>query len=237
MALNPFLTDFNDTSTFRYPDRFSHFMGEENINADPMITGFGVAVFLTVPAAITDPSAKGNLLTALCTSFTPVDMTIDNEVYTGRDGGNWLVPTKATMGSNSVTFKFWELVGLPVYHTICQWVSLMRNPIYGYMTDINWRQAEYKGKLMYISCTPDLHVQFAQVYKGIWPSNMPSSAFGGTIQDQAKVEFDVPFNFDHYPYQSGEINSIAQEYIESMKSELDTVVRLRYADASGNVNV
>lgn len=60
--------------------------------------------------------------------------------------------------NGDLTINFWEMRGIPVYRMIARWIHIMRNPHYGFMTDTEWRQANYKGKLMYVICTPDLEV-------------------------------------------------------------------------------
>lgn len=233
MAINPYISAELDHSNYRYPDRFRKFFGEHSNNADPMINGYGMVFFQYLPSQISNQDNK-KLITALCTNFTGPGMTISTEQYGGRDGGKWAVPTVANMDSNEITLHFWELVGLPVYKLISAWVSLLRNPQYGYMTDIQWRQSQYKGKMMYCSCTPDMKVQYAKVYSGIMPLKINDDAFNGDIENQGKIEFDVTFSFDHYPYSSTDIINNAQTMVDTMLSEVDNVVSTKYADAASN---
>lgn len=231
MALNPYLAAELDYTTYRYPDRFRKFFGEHSNNADPMISGFGVVFFTYLPSVLNSNQNK-QILTALCTNTQFPGMTVNVEEYAGRDGGRWRVPTTIAMSGQDITLHFWELVGIPVYRLIASWITLLRNPQYGYMTEINWRQSEYKGKLMYCACTPDMKVQYAKVYGGIMPTNLSDNSFDSNIENQAKVEYDVTFSFDHYPYSSTEITSQAQNMVDLMLSESDTVIRTKYTDAA-----
>ena len=121
--------------------------------------------------------------------------------------------------------------GVPTYRILARWIHIMRNPIYGFMTDVSWKQANYKGKLMYIICTPDLQVQMAKVYSGIWPTDLRDSAFKYD-QNQDKIEYQVTFKFDHYPYTSPEINQQAQSLLKQSISVLNGVIGRKYSDAA-----
>lgn len=52
----------------------------------------------------------------------------------------------------------WEMAGIPTYTILSQWYQLLRNPHYGFMSETTWYHSNYKGQLMYVACTPDMHV-------------------------------------------------------------------------------
>jgi len=56
-----------------------------------------------------------------------------------------------------LTMNMWEMRGVPTYRMIARWIHIMRNPHYAFMTDCMWRQRNYKGKMLYAMCTPDLY--------------------------------------------------------------------------------
>lgn len=212
-----------------YTDTFRRFFGETSNNAEPMISGFGILFFTQLPTPLND-STNVNYLTAVTTTLELPDMSIDVITYEGRDGGQWHVPGAVKMGGD-LTLTLWELKGLPTYRTINRWVSIMRNPLYGYMTDVTWNQANYKGKLLYAICTPDLQVQMAKVYSGIWPTEVRDSVFR-MDQNQEKIEYQATFKFDHYPYTSEEVISTATALVENNISNLTNIIGTKYKDAA-----
>lgn len=72
----------------------------------------------------------------------------------------------------------------------------------------------------------------AKVYSGIWPTDLRDSAFKYD-QNQDKIEYQVTFKFDHYPYTSVEINKQAESLLQSSISVLNGVIDQKYADAAG----
>ena len=233
MAYNPWMLMSKDHSTYKYPDKFRKFFGEHSNNADPMISGFGMVFFTKLPPSLNNPE-NSNLLTALTTNVTIPDMSLDPIEYEGRDGGKWSVPGAIRI-ENTLTLNMWELVGVPCHKLISAWVTLMRNPQYGYMTDIDWKQDLYKGKMLYCTCTPDMKVQFAKVYPGIWPLDVKESPFGYEQGQQDKIAFDVQFRFDHYPYTSPEIIASAQAMVTQSLDAVNRTVVSKYDDAAGSL--
>ena len=218
----------------KYTDTFRRFFGETEMNAEPHITGFGVLFFTKLPEPI-DDAQNANYLTAITPTIDIPDITLNSIDYEGRDGGQWHVPGSITVGGD-LTLTMWELRGVPTYSTLSRWVHLMRNPIYGFMTDTTWEQRNYKGRLMYVSCTPDLEVQIAKVYTGIWPTNLNDSVLKQEAATQDRVEYSVTFKFDHYPYSSAAINAQAQSMITSMTSQITTVIEQKYNIAKGSTS-
>ena len=217
----------------QYTDTFRRFFGETENNANPMITGFGVVFFTKLPAPI-DDAINANYITAMTSSVDIPDMTVDAITYEGRDGGAWHVPGAVKMGGD-LTLNMWEMRGAVTYSIIARWIQIMRNPIYGFMAETTWRQENYKGRLMYVICTPDLEVQIAKVYSGIWPTDLRDSALKYD-NNQDKVEYSVTFKFDHYPYTSTEIVNQAQSMIKQTVSNLTTIVQNKYNIAGGSVS-
>lgn len=218
----------------KYTDTFRRFFGETEMNAEPHVSGFGVIFFTKLPEPI-DDATNANYLTAVTPNVSLPDITLDSIDYEGRDGGQWHVPGRITV-SNDLSMTMWELRGMPTYSTLARWITLMRNPIYGFMTDTEWRQANYKGRLMYCSCTPDLEVQIAKVYSGIWPTSLQDSKFSQNDSQQERIEYEVSFKFDHYPYSSTAINQQAQAMITSMSSQLTTIIQGKYEIAKGSTS-
>lgn len=199
-AINPHVALHEEAlGRIKYPDTFRRFFGEPSMNAEPMISGFGIIFFTKLPDPLND-AMNCNYLTAMTTQLDLPDMTMDAITYEGRDGGQWHVPGAVKMSSD-LSLNLWEMVGVPTYRILARWCHIMRNPHYGFMTDVSWEQKNYKGQLMYVICSPDLEVQMAKVYSGIWPVDLRDSAYKYD-QNQEKIEYQVTFKFDHYPYTS-----------------------------------
>lgn len=71
----------------------------------------------------------------------------------------------------------------------------------------------------------------AKVYSGIWPTNLQDSQFKYDTA-QEKVQFQVTFQFDHYPYTSPAINTQAQMLVSESISTLNGIISTKYADAA-----
>lgn len=233
-VINP-AVDFHEQARgkIKYTDTFRRFFGETENNAEPMITGFGIIYFTKLPEPL-DDATNANYLTAMTTQLDIPDMTVDSIDYEGRDGGQWHVPGAVKMSSD-LTLNLWEMRGAVTYSMISRWIHIMRNPIFGFMTESTWKQQNYKGRLMYVVCTPDLEVQVAKVYSGIWPTDLRDSAFK-MDQNQDKIEYSVTFKFDHYPYTSVDINAQAQQMVRNTVSNLNTIISGKYEIAKGSVS-
>ena len=76
-------------SLMKYPDTFRRFFGEPSLNAEPMITGFGILFFVQLPKQL-DEATNCDYLTAMTTTLDLPDMSLDAVTYEGRDGGQWV---------------------------------------------------------------------------------------------------------------------------------------------------
>ena len=208
-------------------DAFRRFLGEHQGGRDPFITGFGIVFFTKMPEALADTNNyKGSWLSAMCTSFELPDLTIDSIDYEGRDGGQWHVPGAAKMG-NDLTMNLWEMDTAPTYRILAEWIQLMRNPHYGFMSNTTWKQQNYKGQIAYAACLPDLSVRFVKVYNGVWPTELKDSAFKYD-NNQDKVEFSCSFKFDHYPYCTPEIHNAVEQRVKDLHSDITKSVQAQY---------
>lgn len=132
-----------------------------------------------------------------------------------------------------LTLNMWETRGAITYSILSRWIHIMRNPIYGFMTETKWEQRNYKGRLMYVVCNPDLEVQIAKVYSGVWPTDLRDSVFKYD-NNQDKIEYSVTLKFDHYPYTSNEINNQAQSMVRQVIRNLTPIITTKYNIAKGS---
>lgn len=232
MSTNPYLSLYNKAKgATTVPDTFRGFFGGNVDAVDPMIKGFGMVFFTKLPAKLADPNTT-SVLTALATSVNIPDGQLEMIEYAARDGGKWYVPGNFVMSGNSITIHFWEMLNLPIYNTFASWISMIRSAHYGYMADVEWKQSEYKGKLIYAVCDPNLKVRFAKAYSGIVPKSIKDDSFNSEIGTQEKIEYDIEFQFDHYPYTSEAIISSAQSWVNKSKNLIKKSVELRMQNAA-----
>lgn len=237
LVTNPFLRFTPDPSPAGI-DKFRKFFGtHRQAGWDPMITGYGVVFFPEIPTVVSTGAETPNTLQALAVMTNIPSFRAETIEYEGRDGGKWFVPGKMGMSGNTVTVKFWEMAGLPIYKILSRWVTLLRNPHAGFMTDTNWNQAQYKGRMVYCSCTPDMVVQFAKCYAGIMPLDIKDELFGGEINAQDKIEYECEFQFDHYPYTSPGLIDAAQKLVNNMVGEVGSNIESELATCSGAANM
>lgn len=243
-SYNPFVninsaifgSDTNNKPQFeKRRDIFRRFLGEQAGGRDPFVTGFGIVFFTKMPAAISEETKnKAGWLSAMCTSFELPDLTIDSIDYEGRDGGQWHVPGAAKMG-NDLTMNLWEMDTAPTYRILAEWIQLMRNPHYGFMSNTTWKHENYKGQIAYAACLPDLSVRFVKVYNGVWPTELKDSAFKYD-NNQDKVEFSCSFKFDHYPYCTPEIHTAVANKVASLHSEIVKQTEKQYTGTQKTLN-
>ena len=231
--MNPFMA-FTPPASPEGIDTFRKFFGtNRQAGWDPMIGGYGIVYFPELPVHVASGSTTAHTLMSLAVMTNIPSIRVEAVEYEGRDGGKWYVPGKLGMSGNTITVKFWEMAGLPIYKIISKWVTLLRNPHAGFMTDVNWNQSAYKGRMVYCSCTPDMRVQFAKCYDGVMPLDINDEIFGGEITTQDKIEFECEFQFDHYPYTSPDLISAAQAQVDSMVSHVEDNISSELATCTG----
>ena len=234
--MNPFMT-FTPPASPNGIDPFRKFFGTHRAAGwDPMIGGYGMVFFPEIPTHVASGVTSAYTLMSLAVMTNIPSLRMEAVEYEGRDGGKWYVPGKLVMSGNTVTLKFWEMAGLPIYKIISKWVTLLRNPHAGFMTDVNWNQSAYKGRMIYCACTPDMRVHFAKCYAGVMPLDIKDEIFGGEITSQDKIEYECEFQFDHYPYTSTDLVASTQSLVDAVVARVEMNISSELATCAGRTS-
>lgn len=195
MSVNPFIG--LEFQKYDYKDQLRTVFGGNSTYIDPYTTGYHY-VYFTLPSALTTSQQK--FLTTVCQSVQIPGITVNNIEYAGTNNMKWYYPGTVEYDNNRFTCKFVEFQGLPILQIMGQWVNIFRNLIYGISDPEkgSTSQGGFKGKAIYATTLFDgKTVQFAAAFVGIYPTKVPTDAFGSDKTNHEKVEHDIEFTFDH----------------------------------------
>ena len=223
----------NPCSFLNVPKTFDrHFGGTLKGTADPYISGYQFVYFPTLPSNLkfyaNTFSAPNmipdipHLLGGACLSVTPPGGTLNKAEFTGLGGTKWEVPTNIDYG-NTITVKFLEFQGLPIFNIFHGWFRMMRDyrtgtsslnspgPVAG----LSYTKSSYTGTMLYWTTRPDgLSVEYAAFYTGLFPTKDPQDSFAGDITAVDKLEIDIEFSLD-WIWQEPWVYVAAQAYAAS----------------------
>lgn len=159
------------------------------------------------------PGDCENILEATCLSITPPGGTLNKTEITGLGGTKWSVPTNIDYGT-SLSCKFLEMSGLPVFKVIHSWARVIRENKSG-LTRITsptqYEKSDYAATVFYWTTKPDgMTVEFASCYSGVFPLKDPQDLFAGDLSSVDKLEMDIEFNVDFIYHDSWVINKCSQ---------------------------
>jgi len=140
-----------------------------------------------------------NILSSTCLSITPPGGTLNKTEITALGGTKWSVPTNIDYGT-SLSCKFLEMSGLPVFKVIHSWAKYIRENKSGLTREknpVNYQKDHYAATVFYWTTKPDgLTVEFASCYTGVFPLKDPQDLFAGDLSSVDKLEMDIEFNVD-----------------------------------------
>lgn len=211
-----------------------------NFKADPYVSGFfyvffvapGIAENLTYPGGekITK-SDMSNILSCTCIGVTPPSGTINKATFVGMGNVKYSVPSNIEYG-DTVTLKFTEMSGLPVFKCISAWTNWMRRNILGVSLSIQdgetgkttlktgtesstYSVGNYSGDIYYCTTKPDGRtIEYCAAYLDVFPQKDPHDAFGSDVSSSDKVDIDVEFNFNMMYFNESWI-------VETCKNKID----------------
>ncbi len=188
------VADTNFTSYDRN-DRLRTIFGGNHDSLDPYTTGYHYLYF-SLPTGLT--SSYGNFLQTVCQSVTIPGITVNNIEYTGLNDFKWNYPGTVEYDNQRFTAKFIEFAGLPILQIIGEWVNIFRNMIYGVANEQGgYSQRAFKGSALYATTLFDgVTVQYAAHFTGIYPTKIPTDAYGSDKTTHDKVEHEIEFAFD-----------------------------------------
>lgn len=229
------------TPTFEnwgYKDQMRTIFGDINY-IDPYTTGYHY-IFFTLPNGL--DTRYGRFLTTVCQSVTIPGISVNKIAYNGLNNMEWNVPGTVEYESHSITCKFIEFAGLPIIEIMGNWVSIIRNMLYGVASSTGTpdsggiHQADYKGRILYATTRMDgLTVQFASVFTGVFPLKVPLDRMSSDKTSHEKVEPEIEFAFD-LMYTGEAVTNNAQSLISSTYSSSVDAVNQAYNNASSTIN-
>ena len=147
-------------------------------------------------------------LEAACTSVTPPGGTLNKVSFATLGGGKWAVPGSIDYG-NTITLKYTEFSGLPIFRIHRSWCRMIRDNKIG-LTGLQgdnttgatgswnpYNKSDYSATLLYWTTKPDgITVEYYAAYSGVFPLKDPMDLYNGDINSVDKLEIDVDYNVD-----------------------------------------
>lgn len=158
----------------------------------------------------TDTSRMNDLndvLESSCTSVTPPGGTMNKVSFATLGGGKWAVPGSIDYG-NTITLKYTEFSGLPIFRIHRTWCRMIRDNKIGLTglagsngntgkTTQKYNKSDYSATLLYWTTKPDgVTVEYYAAYSGVFPLKDPMDLFNGDINSVDKLEIDIDYNVD-----------------------------------------
>ena len=159
----------------------------------------------TVPGNVT--TDLDDLLESACTSVTPPGGTLNKVQFQGLGGSKWSVPGSIDYG-NTITLKYTEFSGLPIFRVHRTWCRMIRDNKIGLTgmagsngnqapTSYKYNKSDYSATLLYWTTKPDgVTVEYYAAYSGVFPLKDPMDMFNGDINSVDKLEIDIDYNVD-----------------------------------------
>jgi hypothetical protein len=173
---------------------------------DPYVSGF-LYMYITIPTYVLESiraefAALGNsintqaFLQNCCLALTPPGATLNRTTMNGVGGFKWSVPTNVDIG-DTISIKFFESSGIPIYHIHNAWVNCIRSLVLGTTEKLGATQADYKATILYATTKPDGRtLEFFAKFVGVYPTKVPTDSFAGDITASDKLEIDQEYSID-----------------------------------------
>jgi len=195
---------------------------------DPYITGYFFTKWAHFPSLgdmynttyPSDDAFRGtadvkNALTSSCTSVTMPGGTVNKTDLYGLGGLKYGYPTNVEY-DNTLTMRFTEWQGAPIYKIIASWVKVMRDYRTGVATYNT--KSNFAASMYYWTTAPDgVSVASAFLFTGLFPLRDPSDQFGHDLTANDKLETDIDFNVD-VVWQEEYITNKCQGFANTAKS-------------------
>ena len=196
-------------------NRFSRRWGTVGCVVEPYITGYHFVRWAYLPASlihnvdhVSFPTQRLERLEAIANVFNSATLavtipgaTMNRAQFNGLGNVKWSAPTNAEW-DDTVTIKFFEMSGLPIFHCIHGWFRMIRDYRAGVSTlDMvpgMYNKANYAGTMYYWTTEPNgKHVDYHCCITGMYPLNDPTDSFGHDLASNDKLELDIDFSMDY----------------------------------------
>lgn len=229
-------------------NNFSRNFGGTNVGvADPYLTGYffvhfrSTQVFGQIANIIKEDGviniSEGEIpliLQACCTGVTPPGGTLASVDFPGLGGTKWGVPGNIDYG-NTISLKFIELQGLPIYHVIHNWFKLIRDYRFGATTleegdqRTGYSKSKYACDLYYWTTAPDAQtVEFAVCYDGLYPTKDPQDLYSSDLETVGRLDVEIEFHLD-YPWTESWVYDKCRNLATEV-NQVRTQIENRYGD-------
>lgn len=155
-------------------------------------------------------------------SITPPGGTLNKTEIQGMGGTKWSVATTVDY-QTSLSAKFLEFSGMPVFSIIHSWIKYIRDNKTGLTYNTNTAatfKENYAGTLIYWTTKPDgKTVEYAAAYSGVFPLTDPQNLLQSDVATVDKVELDIEFNVD-FVYHEDWVYRKAEEFSATYGSEI-----------------
>jgi len=216
-----------NTYSSAFANRFTKKWGTQKYSVDPYITGYHFMKWVKLPnslityasqiddgkGGLPGTSTVADVLSSLCLQVTIPTGTVNRAEFYGLGNIRSAVPSNVDW-DNTVTIRFLELSGLPIYKIISGWVRLIRDYRVGVspLKNDGYGKKNYAATAYYWTTSPDGQtVEFAACLAGLFPLKDPIDSFGHDITAYDKLEIDIDFNVD-YIYRDTWVYSQVKNY-------------------------
>mgnify|MGYP000849918491 FL=1 len=197
------------------------YLPDENIKAMINASGHDSSKF--------EGRAIKNILESTCTNVTIPGGTLNKTEFNGLGNVTYSVPTNATF-DNTLSLRFTEFSGIPLFTIFHNWVRLIRD----YRTGISnlpsqqYTKANYAATMFYWTVKPNgIDVEQAYCFTGLFPMKDPADLFSHELGAIDKIEIDIDFNVDyawHEPWVYDRCTKFAQDTFGSGKTYIENDV-------------
>lgn len=179
----------------------------KNLNSDPLITGYAVIIWDTVPSWVEKEYPGFRQFTQKnFKSLTGIsDMELQSQaVQYGFGDNEYNVASGITKNNTEFTLKHQEFSGNPVKNMYQHWISNIADPetdiaTYPKIYGLDYAAKNHTGSLMYIMLRRDVNniekrnIEFAAYWTNVYPTKIPLSHLEYNQGDRNAVEIEIPF--------------------------------------------
>jgi len=184
--------------------KFMRKWGTEKNIVEPYITGYPFMNFVYIPKAATMGNigfSASQIANILSSSVIAVNIPQGNLNKAERFGTGYIkggVPSYLDL-DNTVTIRFAESSGIPVFRIIRNWLNNIRN-IYTGVSNLKgeYMMSNYAATAYYWTTKPDgVSPEFYSCLAGMFPTRLPTDSFGHDLTQYDKLDLELEFHVDY----------------------------------------
>jgi len=196
---------FKKEGTASQGNWFTGKMNTQNLNFDPLITGYSFIIWTKLPFWV--EGTYGDFAHMTQKNFKAFEGLSDIELQTGQyahtfNGNNYEYATTITKGNTQFSLRHQEFSGNPIKNMYQFWVTGIRDPetdiaLYPRAFHCEYGAKNHTGELLYIMTRPDANnvtmqnIEFAAYYTAVFPLRVPIAHLGYTQGDHNSPEIEI----------------------------------------------